>query len=141
MNYRPLGDTGLRVSEIALGSWTTYGGSVEERDSIRVIRRAFELGVNLFDTADVYVRGGAERALGVALKSLPREQLVVATKVMGRVWDGPLLSSTLRVTIRHNAVMNGRFPMGEFVHGVANGLGLGFGALLVRLQLSAGFIL
>ena len=47
-------------------------------------------GINLFDTADVYVRGGAERALGAALRSLPREQVVVATKVMGRVWDGPL---------------------------------------------------
>ena len=90
MNYRSLGNTGLKVSEISLGSWTTYGGSVDEADSVRIVRRAFELGINLFDTADVYVRGGAERALGAALKDLPREQVVVATKVMGRVWDGPL---------------------------------------------------
>jgi aryl-alcohol dehydrogenase-like predicted oxidoreductase len=54
------------------------------------VHRAFELGVNLFDTADVYVRGGAEIVLGKALASLPREQVVIATKVMGRVWDGPL---------------------------------------------------
>jgi aryl-alcohol dehydrogenase-like predicted oxidoreductase len=90
MNYRNLGGTGLKVSEISLGSWTTYGGSVHEADAIPIIHRAFELGINLFDTADVYVRGSAERALGAALKSLPREQVVVATKVMGRVWDGPL---------------------------------------------------
>ena len=90
MNYRNLGNTGLKVSEVSLGSWTTYGGSVAEDDAIPIVRRAFELGINLFDTADVYVRGAAERALGAALRSLPREQVVVATKVMGRVWDGPL---------------------------------------------------
>jgi aryl-alcohol dehydrogenase-like predicted oxidoreductase len=90
MNYRRLGRTGLKVSEIALGSWTTYGGSVDSSDAISIVRRAFELGVNLFDTADVYIRGAAESVLGEALKSLPREQLVIATKCMGRVWDGPL---------------------------------------------------
>ena len=90
MNYRRLGSTGLKVSEIALGSWTTYGGSVDEDRATRIIHRAFELGVNLFDTADVYVRGAAESVLGKAIRSLPREQIVVATKVMGRVWDGPL---------------------------------------------------
>ena len=58
--------------------------------TIRIVRRAFELGINLFDTADVYVRGGAETLLGKALTGLPREQVVIATKVMGRVWDGPL---------------------------------------------------
>lgn len=90
MNYRRLGTTGLKVSEFSLGSWTTLGGSVDEAASAAIVRRAFELGINLFDTADVYVRGGAERALGVAIRGLPREQLVIATKVMGRVWDGPL---------------------------------------------------
>lgn len=90
MKYRTLGRTGLKVSEIALGSWTTYGGSVPESDAVRIIHHAFERGINLFDTADVYVRGAAERALGRALQSLPREQVVVATKVMGRVWEGPL---------------------------------------------------
>jgi aryl-alcohol dehydrogenase-like predicted oxidoreductase len=90
VNYRTLGNSGLKVSEISLGSWTTYGGSVDEQASAKIVHRAFELGINLFDTADVYVKGGAERALGAALKSLPREQVVVATKAMGRVWDGPL---------------------------------------------------
>ncbi len=90
MNYRRLGSTGLKVSEFSLGSWTTLGGSVDDAATTRIVRRAFELGVNFFDTADVYVRGAAEKALGAALRDLPREQIVVATKVMGRVWDGPL---------------------------------------------------
>jgi aryl-alcohol dehydrogenase-like predicted oxidoreductase len=90
MLYRPLGSSGLQVSALSLGSWTTYGGSVDEADAIRIIHRAFELGVNLFDTADVYVRGSAEVVLGRAIRELPREQLVIATKCMGRVWEGPL---------------------------------------------------
>ncbi|HTO89763.1 MAG TPA: aldo/keto reductase [Candidatus Sulfotelmatobacter sp.] len=90
MNYRALGKTGLKVSELSLGSWTTYGGSVANDDAIQIVRKAFDLGVNLFDTADVYVRGGAENLLGQAIVGLPREQLVIATKCMGRVWDGPL---------------------------------------------------
>ncbi|NOT35696.1 MAG: aldo/keto reductase [Candidatus Eisenbacteria bacterium] len=90
MNYRRLGRSGLKVSELALGSWTTYGGSLDDAKAALVIRRAFELGINLFDTADVYVRGAAETVLGKALQDLPREQVVIATKVMGRVWDGPL---------------------------------------------------
>lgn len=90
MNYRSLGRSGLKVSEISLGSWTTYGGSVGTGDTVRIVRRAFDAGVNLFDTADVYVKGEAERALAEAIRDLPREQLVIATKCMGRVWDGPL---------------------------------------------------
>src|SRR4029079_10867870 len=90
MNYRTLGHTGLKVSELSLGSWTTYGGSVTIADSVKIVRRAFDQGINLFDTADVYVRGAAEIALGQAIAGLPREQLVIATKCMGRVWDGPM---------------------------------------------------
>jgi aryl-alcohol dehydrogenase-like predicted oxidoreductase len=90
MNYRNLGRSGLKVSEISLGSWTTYGGSVGVDDTVRIVRRAFNAGVNLFDTADVYVKGAAECALAEAIRGLPREQLVIATKCMGRVWDGPL---------------------------------------------------
>src|SRR5262245_17136514 len=90
MNIRRLGRSGLKVSELALGSWTTYGGSVEEEEAIRIVRHAFERGIFVFDTADVYVRGEAEKLLGKALKELPREQIVIATKCMGRVWDGPL---------------------------------------------------
>ncbi len=90
MNHRALGRSGLYVSEISLGSWTTYGGSVGASEARRIIHRAFELGINLFDTADVYAKGEAERVLGAAIRELPREQLVIATKAMGRMHDGPL---------------------------------------------------
>ena len=90
MNHRSLGHSGLKVSELSLGSWTTLGGSVSAGDSAPIVRRAFELGINLFDTADVYVKGAAEAALGAVLRDLPRGEIVVATKCMGRVWDGPL---------------------------------------------------
>lgn len=90
MNYRRMGRTGLQVSDISLGSWITYGGTTPEPDSIACIHRAFELGINLFDTADVYARGEAERVLGIAIRDLPREQLVIASKCRGRMWDGPL---------------------------------------------------
>ena len=90
MNHRSLGNSGLKVSELSLGSWTTLGGSVASGDSSSIVRRAFELGINLFDTADVYVKGAAETALGAAIRDLPRGEIVVATKCMGRVWEGPL---------------------------------------------------
>lgn len=90
MDYRALGRSGLMVSRVSLGSWTTYGGSVDNDATRAIVHRAFELGINLFDTADVYVKGAAERALGEAIRDLPREQVVIATKCMGRVWDGPL---------------------------------------------------
>jgi aryl-alcohol dehydrogenase-like predicted oxidoreductase len=90
MEYRSLGRTGLKVSELSLGSWTTYGGSVGVEETVRIVRRAFDAGINLFDTADVYIKGEAERTLAAAIRDLPREQLVIATKCMGRVWDGPL---------------------------------------------------
>ncbi|MEO6461561.1 MAG: aldo/keto reductase, partial [Candidatus Eisenbacteria bacterium] len=90
MNVRRLGRSGLKVSELSLGSWTTYGGSVDEAAATRIVHHAFERGIHTFDTADVYVRGEAERVLGKALAGLPREQVVIATKCMGRTWDGPL---------------------------------------------------
>ena len=90
MNYRSLGTSGLKVSELSLGSWTTLGGSVASGDAGPIVRKAFDLGINLFDTADVYVKGGAERALGDAIRDLPRGEIVVATKCMGRVGEGPL---------------------------------------------------
>ena len=65
MNYRNLGASGLKVSEISLGSWTTYGGSVGVDDATRIVRQAFDAGVNLFDTADVYVKGEAAYARAI----------------------------------------------------------------------------
>jgi aryl-alcohol dehydrogenase-like predicted oxidoreductase len=80
MRYRPLGRTGLEVSTVSLGSWLTFG-SVGEETATACVRRAFELGVTLFDTANVYDRGGAEEVLGRALAPLDRDRYLVATKV------------------------------------------------------------
>ena len=90
MQYRTLGNSGLKISEIALGGWLNFSNYVDEALSIRLIQHAFAAGVNLFDVADVYAAGQAEVALGKALKDLPRDQIVVATKCRGRMWPGPL---------------------------------------------------
>jgi len=79
MRYRKLGDFGVKVSEISLGSWLTYGGSVEDERAIACVHRAFELGVNFFDTANVYRRGAAEEVTGRALKGIPRDDYFLAT--------------------------------------------------------------
>ncbi|KQX46958.1 hypothetical protein ASD40_16935 [Paenibacillus sp. Root444D2] len=78
MQYRKLGNSGLKVSEISLGSWLTYGGYVGEDPAVRSIEQAYDLGVNFFDTANVYERGEAEKVMGKALASYPRatEQIV-----------------------------------------------------------------
>ncbi|WP_411350362.1 aldo/keto reductase family protein [Paenibacillus sp. WLX2291] len=89
MNYRRLGGSGLKVSEISLGSWLTYGGYVERENAVHSIRKAYELGINFFDTANVYERGEAEKVVGETLKDYPRESYVLATKVFGNMGDGP----------------------------------------------------
>ncbi|MGO4106184.1 aldo/keto reductase family protein [Paenibacillus sp. YAF4_2] len=89
MNYRKLGGTGLKVSEISLGSWLTYGGYVERENAVNAIRTAYDLGINFFDTANVYERGGAEVLVGEALKAYPRESYVLATKVFWPMGEGP----------------------------------------------------
>lgn len=88
MKYRKIGNTGLRVSEISLGSWLTYGGYVEDENSVKTIHRAYELGINFFDTANVYRRGEAEKIMGKALKNYPRESYVLSTKVFFPMGDG-----------------------------------------------------
>lgn len=89
MQYRRLGNTGLKVSEISLGSWLTYGGYVEEQNAVSSIDLAYESGINFFDTANVYIRGEAEKVVGKALKKYPRSSYVLATKVFGQMGDGP----------------------------------------------------
>ena len=81
MKYRNLGKSGLRVSEIALGSWLTYGKSVADQTAEQCIRTAYEAGINFFDTANVYEKGAAETVLGKVLKDYRRSSLVVASKV------------------------------------------------------------
>lgn len=81
MHYRRLGASDLTVSEIALGSWLTFGGGVERADAEACVRAAFDAGINLVDTANVYGRGAAETFLGEALRGVPRDRYVLATKV------------------------------------------------------------
>ena len=89
MKYRRLGNSGVRVSEVALGSWLTFGSSVEQETTTRCTRRALELGINFIDTADVYMRGEAERFLGKALEGVPRRSLFLATKSFWPTGEGP----------------------------------------------------
>lgn len=89
MEYRRLGMTGLKVSEISLGSWLTYGGYVEEQKATSSIEKAYDLGINFFDTANVYMRGEAEKVVGKALNKYERSSYVLATKVFGKMGDGP----------------------------------------------------
>ena len=82
MEKRSLGRSGLHVSALGLGcmGMSEFYGASDDRQSIALIRKAFELGVNFFDTADMYGVGHNEMLLGQALRDLPRERLVVATK-------------------------------------------------------------
>ena len=81
MRYRQLGYSELKVSEISLGSWLTYGVGVGKDQAIRCLRRAFEVGINFIDTANVYGRGAAETFLGGALRGMDRQSYILATKV------------------------------------------------------------
>jgi 1-deoxyxylulose-5-phosphate synthase len=78
---RRLGDSGLDVSTIALGSWLTYGGGIGRERTEACTRAAFDAGITLFDTANVYGRGAAERAWGEILAGYPRDSFAIATKV------------------------------------------------------------
>src|SRR5689334_17063882 len=89
MEYRRLGNAGVKVSEIALGSWLTYGNATDDHVAMKCIHRAYELGINFFDTANVYARGDSERVVGAALKSLRRDSYVLATKVFFPMGNGP----------------------------------------------------
>jgi len=81
MKYRKLGDSDLDVSEIALGSWLTYGVGVEADQARACLGEAFAQGINFIDTANVYGRGAAETFLGEALSGRTRDSYVLATKV------------------------------------------------------------
>src|SRR6266571_2904072 len=82
MRYRKLGSSDLEVSEIALGSWLTYGGGGVAREQAEAcVDKAFEVGISFIDTANVYARGGAEEFLGEVLAARPRDSYVLATKL------------------------------------------------------------
>jgi aryl-alcohol dehydrogenase-like predicted oxidoreductase len=89
VEYRRLGNSGVKVSEISLGSWLTYGGSVAEEQATACINRAYGIGINFFDTANVYRRGAAEEIVGRALKAFDRDSYFLATKVYFPMGEGP----------------------------------------------------
>jgi aryl-alcohol dehydrogenase-like predicted oxidoreductase len=88
LRYRQLGDSDLQVSEICLGTWMTFGGTLEDDAAIALVDAALEAGVNFFDTANVYSAGRSEEVLGRALAGRPRDSFVVATKVYGEMPNG-----------------------------------------------------
>src|SRR5438105_9612267 len=82
MRYRQLGSSDLQVSEIALGSWLTYGGGGGDRDNaVACVAKAFDVGINFIDTANVYARGRAEEFLGEVLADRARDSYILATKL------------------------------------------------------------
>jgi aryl-alcohol dehydrogenase-like predicted oxidoreductase len=81
MRYRQLGSSDLQVSEIALGSWLTYGVGVDDTAARACVDKAFEVGINFIDTSNVYGRGAAETFLGDVLQSRERDSYVLATKL------------------------------------------------------------
>lgn len=89
MHYRRLGHSGLKVSEISLGSWITFGEQITEDTAVSLIHEAYSQGINFFDNADMYADGQAEVVLGKAIKDLTREELVISSKVFWPVGKGP----------------------------------------------------
>ena len=98
MRYKTLGDTGLLVSTLCLGTMTFHGGegmwkgigSVDQADADTFVKRSLDAGINFFDTADVYSEGESEKTLGQSIRhlGLARKDVVIATKVFGRVGPG-----------------------------------------------------
>ena len=85
MEYRKVGKWGLKVSELGLGTWLTFGGQLDLNDSKKVVREAIENGINFIDTAEAYQSGMAELVLGQILPDFRREDLVITTKIF---WGG-----------------------------------------------------
>lgn len=93
MNYRHLGKTGLKLSELSFGSWVTYHNQVDVEKAKEIMAAAWDYGINFFDNAESYANGESERVMGEALKELgwPREQFVVSTKIF---WGGKTPNET-----------------------------------------------
>ena len=89
MHYRRLGRSGLKLSEIALGAWVTFGDQISEKTASQLIHVAYDKGINFFDNADVNANGQAEVVMGKAIKDLPREALVISSKVFSQTMPGP----------------------------------------------------
>jgi voltage-dependent potassium channel beta subunit len=89
MHYRRLGRSGLKISEISLGAWVTFGAQIDEKTAINLMHAAMDQGVNFFDNSDAYANGKAETVMGKAIKDKPREPLVISSKVFWPSMDGP----------------------------------------------------
>lgn len=91
MKYRKMGKHGMKLSEVSLGAWLTYGGSVEEQAAIDCIHEALESKINFIDVADIYARGQAELVVGKALneEQYARKDLVISSKVFWPMSDNP----------------------------------------------------
>ena len=88
MQYRRLGSTGMKVSSVSLGGWTTFGGSIQDQKlTQRIIGKAYESGINFFDIADVYAKGMSESMMGKELSNFPRHTLVISSKLFGPMSD------------------------------------------------------
>ncbi|ANQ53270.1 alcohol dehydrogenase [Thermosipho affectus] len=85
MNYRKVGKWGLKISEVSLGSWLTFGNQLDIQKAKEIVREAFKNGINFFDTAEAYANGMAESMLGEVLKEFKRSDIVVSTKIF---WGG-----------------------------------------------------
>src|SRR4051812_44245564 len=89
MDYRVLGRSGLKISELTYGNWVTHGSQVGDEAAEACVRAALECGITSFDTADAYAGGRAEEILGRALKRERREGLEIFTKLYWPMGDGP----------------------------------------------------
>ena len=97
MNYRRLGRSGLKVSELSFGSWVTYGNQLDTKAASDCMAAAYDRGVNFFDNAQVYAAGKSEEIMGEVLAKLgwPRLKYVVSTKFFWGITDGPNEKNTL----------------------------------------------
>jgi aryl-alcohol dehydrogenase-like predicted oxidoreductase len=115
MRYRPLGRTGCLVSELSFGTWHSTSGPRTPASLEALIHEAYDLGINLFDTADLYEGGEAEAALGRALRSFPRDSVVIATKVGGTAAAHPNGSGLSRKHLLHSLHQSLRRLQVEFI--------------------------
>ncbi|HUP31323.1 MAG TPA: aldo/keto reductase [Usitatibacter sp.] len=106
MNYRRLGRSGLKVSELSFGSWVTYGNQLDISAAADCMAAAWDQGVNFFDNAEIYASGKSEEIMGQVLKKLawPRMKYIVSTKFFWGITDGPNEKNTLNRKYLLNAI-------------------------------------
>jgi len=106
VNYRRLGRSGLKVSELSLGSWVTYGNQLDVAGARECMAAAWDHGVNFFDNAEVYAAGKSEEIMGEILHKLawPRLKYIVSTKFFWGITDGPNEKNTLNRKYLVNAI-------------------------------------